>query len=286
YIPETFRSPISLVTLDLSHNNLHGLILKSLEALSHLTYSNISFNNEEIQSGGPFENFTQANLLRRMKLWFYGESMPFRNDSYKSAKTLGYLDSQQAATSVPVRGQNNGLPTNSLYEGAKKKRNSNSNSVVGRNFSHKHMLGVFLVSASPTTSKSHSRMEKAICFLFLVEAVFFIQSIRMSCSAPLRSVTSITTDQSALLALKARVVTLDPHGLFVTNWSSATPVCDWVGVICSRRHNRVAALNLSNMGLVGTIPPDIGNISFLASLDISNNSFSGSLPKRWLICVG
>ncbi|KAK2978934.1 LOW QUALITY PROTEIN: hypothetical protein RJ640_002475 [Escallonia rubra] len=96
YIPETFRSPISLVTLDLSHNNLHGLILKSLEALSHLTYSNISFNNEEIQSGGPFENFTQANLLRRMKLWFYGESMPFRNDSYKSAKTLGYLDSQQA----------------------------------------------------------------------------------------------------------------------------------------------------------------------------------------------
>ncbi|KAK2978935.1 hypothetical protein RJ640_002476 [Escallonia rubra] len=142
------------------------------------------------------------------------------------------------------------------------------------------MLGVFLVSASPTTSKSHSRMEKAICFLFLVEAVFFIQSIRMSCSAPLRSVTSITTDQSALLALKARVVTLDPHGLFVTNWSSATPVCDWVGVICSRRHNRVAALNLSNMGLVGTIPPDIGNISFLASLDISNNSFSGSLPEE------
>ncbi|KAK2965773.1 hypothetical protein RJ640_014116, partial [Escallonia rubra] len=27
---------------------------------------------------------------------FYGESMPFGNDSYKSAKTLGYLNSQEA----------------------------------------------------------------------------------------------------------------------------------------------------------------------------------------------
>ncbi|KAK2968680.1 hypothetical protein RJ640_005821, partial [Escallonia rubra] len=123
-------------------------------------------------------------------------------------------------------------------------------------------------------------MERAICFRFLVAAVFLIQSIRMSCSASLRSVTSITTDQSALLALKACVVTLDAYDILETNWSSTTPVCNWVGVICSRRHNRVAALNLSNMDLVGTIPPDIGNISFLASLDISNNSFSGKLPEE------
>ncbi|KAK2987920.1 hypothetical protein RJ640_003050, partial [Escallonia rubra] len=70
------------------------------------------------------------------------------------------------------------------------------------------------------------------------------------------------------------------YDILATNWSSPTPVCNWVGVICSSRHNRVAALNLSNMGLVGTIPPDIGNISFLASLDISNNKFCGSLPKE------
>ncbi|KAK2993080.1 hypothetical protein RJ640_027077, partial [Escallonia rubra] len=83
-----------------------------------------------------------------------------------------------------------------------------------------------------------------------------------------------------LRELFARDNVLNAHEILATYWSSTTPVCNWVGVICSRRHNRVASLNLSNMGLVGTIPPDIGNISFLVSLDISNNSFSGSLPKE------
>lgn len=32
----------------------------------------------------------------RIQHRYYGESKPFGNDSYKSAKTLGYLTSQQA----------------------------------------------------------------------------------------------------------------------------------------------------------------------------------------------
>jgi LRR receptor-like serine/threonine-protein kinase FLS2 len=39
-------------------------------------------------------------------------------------------------------------------------------------------------------------------------------------------------------------------------------------------------LNLSYMGLQGTISPHIGNLSFLLSLDLSNNSFFGSLPHE------
>ncbi|KAK2985154.1 hypothetical protein RJ640_014017, partial [Escallonia rubra] len=92
--------------------------------------------------------------------------------------------------------------------------------------------------------------------------------------------TIITTDQYALLTFGAHIINLDPRHILATNWSSATPVCDWARVTYIRRHNRVAALNLSYMGLVGTIPPDIRNISFLASLDIRNNIFSGNLPKE------
>lgn len=33
---------------------------------------------------------------------FYGKSMPFGKDSYKSAKTLGYLTSQQALADFAV----------------------------------------------------------------------------------------------------------------------------------------------------------------------------------------
>ncbi|KAK2975471.1 hypothetical protein RJ640_028660 [Escallonia rubra] len=115
-------------------------------------------------------------------------------------------------------------------------------------------------------------MVTSSCFLFSMVVVVLIQFIRTS-------ETNITTDQYALLAFRAHIINLDPQPILATNWSSATPVCNWAGVTCSRRHNRVATLNLSYMGLVGTIPPDIGNISFLASLDIRNNSFSGNLPE-------
>ncbi|KAK2967963.1 hypothetical protein RJ640_002818 [Escallonia rubra] len=84
------------------------------------------------------------------------------------------------------------------------------------------------------------------------------------------AVTNITTDEHALLSLKAPIA----------SWSSSvTQVCNWTGVLCNR-HGRVAALNLSNMGLLGTIAPDIGNLSFIVSLDLSNNNFSGGIPKE------
>ncbi|KAG6696148.1 hypothetical protein I3842_09G132800 [Carya illinoinensis] len=47
-------------------------------------------------------------------------------------------------------------------------------------------------------------------------------------------------------------------------------------------HHRVIALNLSYMGLEGTIPPQIGNLSFLVSLRLKNNSFHGSVPNEYL----
>ncbi|PQP95653.1 putative LRR receptor-like serine/threonine-protein kinase [Prunus yedoensis var. nudiflora] len=89
---------------------------------------------------------------------------------------------------------------------------------------------------------------------------------------------NITTDQSALLALKSHI-TSDPHNILV-NWSTTTSVCNWVGITCGARHLRVASLNLSYMGFAGTIPPQLGNLSFLVALTFNNNSFHGSLPHE------
>ncbi|PRQ29183.1 putative non-specific serine/threonine protein kinase [Rosa chinensis] len=91
--------------------------------------------------------------------------------------------------------------------------------------------------------------------------------------------TNISTDQSALLALKAHI-TSDPHNLIFTNWSTNTPVCNWVGVTCGARHLRATALNLSYFGLQGSIPPQLGNLSFLVDIDLRNNSFQGPLPPE------
>ncbi|EOY13269.1 Leucine-rich repeat protein kinase family protein, putative [Theobroma cacao] len=93
-------------------------------------------------------------------------------------------------------------------------------------------------------------------------------------SFAMKSTTNISTDQLALLALKTRV----NNDLLATNWSTATSICNWVGVTCGSRHHRVIALDLFGMNLSGTIPPDMGNLSFVAFLDTGNNSFHGSLP--------
>ncbi|XP_021834220.1 probable LRR receptor-like serine/threonine-protein kinase At3g47570 [Prunus avium] len=90
--------------------------------------------------------------------------------------------------------------------------------------------------------------------------------------------TNITTDQSALLALKSHISS-DPDNILV-NWSTITPVCNWVGVTCGARHLRVSVLNLSYMGLTGIIPPHLGNLSFLIELLFKNNSFHGTLPHE------
>ncbi|XP_017984322.1 PREDICTED: probable LRR receptor-like serine/threonine-protein kinase At3g47570 [Theobroma cacao] len=88
---------------------------------------------------------------------------------------------------------------------------------------------------------------------------------------------NITTDRLALLALKAHI-TQDPQNILATNWSTATSVCNWVGVSCGSRNLRVTALDISSLGLTGTIPPHLGNLSFLAWIAVGNNNFHGSLP--------
>ncbi|WMV32101.1 hypothetical protein MTR67_025486 [Solanum verrucosum] len=88
---------------------------------------------------------------------------------------------------------------------------------------------------------------------------------------------NISTDEAALLALKSHIYS-DINNIIASNWSSSTPVCSWIGITCSSRHHRVTALDISSMQLYGTIPPHLGNLSFISSVDISNNTFHGDLP--------
>ncbi|KAL8192652.1 hypothetical protein R6Q57_027837 [Mikania cordata] len=93
---------------------------------------------------------------------------------------------------------------------------------------------------------------------------------------------SLTTDLHALEAIKAQI-DVDPHGILSRNWSAKALVCNWKGVTCgfqSGTQLRVVELDLSYMGLVGSISPHIGNLSFLKLLDLTNNSFHGSIPPE------
>ncbi|CAI9784716.1 unnamed protein product [Fraxinus pennsylvanica] len=95
--------------------------------------------------------------------------------------------------------------------------------------------------------------------------------------------TGISVDESALHSLKESI-SIEPDHLIVKNWSINASVCSWIGVTCNSRHRRVAELDLANMGLVGSIPPQLGNLSFLVYLNLSSNRFHGELPAE-LACL-
>ncbi|KAL0345418.1 UNVERIFIED_CONTAM: hypothetical protein Sradi_4373100 [Sesamum radiatum] len=76
-------------------------------------------------------------------------------------------------------------------------------------------------------------------------------------------------------------ITSDPNNLLLNNWTQATPFCNWYGVTCGTRHTtRVTSLRLLSAGLSGTIPKEIGNLSFLVYLEFGNNSFRGDVPQE------
>ncbi|XP_021299415.1 receptor kinase-like protein Xa21 [Herrania umbratica] len=112
------------------------------------------------------------------------------------------------------------------------------------------------------------------CFLVSLLAVLLLCNFMAALSM---EPPNITTDRLALLALKAHI-TRDPQNILATNWSTATSVCNWVGVSCGSRNLRVTALDISSLGLTGTIPPHLGNLSFLAWIAVGDNNFHGSLP--------
>lgn len=107
------------------------------------------------------------------------------------------------------------------------------------------------------------------CF-YLALAFLVSTHTTLSCLA------TTSTDQNALISFKT-AINSDLLGL---NWSTASPICSWVGVSCSIKHQRVTALNLSGLDLGGAVPPHIGNLTFLRHLDLSSNKLTGSIPSH------
>ncbi|KAI4297664.1 hypothetical protein L6164_037546 [Bauhinia variegata] len=80
----------------------------------------------------------------------------------------------------------------------------------------------------------------------------------------------------ALLKFKESI-TKDPNGI-LGSWNGSTHFCNWVGVRCDRKNQRVTALELNGYGLGGLLSPYTGNLSFVRSIMLCNNSFSGRIP--------
>ena len=112
--------------------------------------------------------------------------------------------------------------------------------------------------------------KQAISFLVFA----FVQIIAFSTVIHTKAV----DDRVALLAIKSKI-NGDPQGV-MSSWNDSIHFCQWEGITCSPRHQRVAILDLSSRGLSGSLSPFIGNLSFLREIVLYNNSLSGEIPPQ------
>ena len=86
------------------------------------------------------------------------------------------------------------------------------------------------------------------------------------------------TDRQALLAFKTQI-SHDPENVF-SSWNDSLHFCEWEGVICGHKHRRVTILDLQSRGLVGSLSPFIGNLSFIREIVLFNNTIGGKIPDE------
>ena len=86
------------------------------------------------------------------------------------------------------------------------------------------------------------------------------------------------TDHQALLAFKTQI-TRGPENVF-SSWNDSLHFCEWEGVTCGRKHRRVTVLDLHARGLVGSLSPYIGNLSFIREIVLVNNTIGGKIPDE------
>ncbi|KAB1217582.1 hypothetical protein CJ030_MR3G002729 [Morella rubra] len=86
---------------------------------------------------------------------------------------------------------------------------------------------------------------------------------------------SLNDDVLGLIVFKADV--RDPNG-YLASWNEDDDsACNWVGVKCNPRSNRVTELNLDDFSLSGRIGRGLLQLQFLRKLSLAKNNLTGSI---------
>ncbi|XP_030956599.1 probable LRR receptor-like serine/threonine-protein kinase At3g47570 isoform X1 [Quercus lobata] len=113
-----------------------------------------------------------------------------------------------------------------------------------------------------------------VILLFSASSLLCLQPVAITATAPTNE-----TDRLALLKFK-ELIPHDPYKI-LSSWNGSMHFCNWHGITCGRRHQRVTGLDLQGYNLGGSISPAIGNLTFLRFINLQNNSFYGKIPQEF-----
>lgn len=121
----------------------------------------------------------------------------------------------------------------------------------------------------------------APCFHILLQLIVFLSSNSLTTCSQLEVIPrySNQTDHLSLNSLKEHL-TDGINGRSLESWNDSVHFCDWQGVTCSQRHQRVISLKFDGEFLGGYLHSSIGNLTFLKYIKFYKTGLTGTLPEE------
>ncbi|KAL3640368.1 hypothetical protein CASFOL_015336 [Castilleja foliolosa] len=112
---------------------------------------------------------------------------------------------------------------------------------------------------------------------FLVLLLFLISHLHLlHTAAAVRP--NPMSEYKALISIRS-AISDDPQST-LKSWNATTHYCTWAGVKCDPSGRHVTALDISGLGLTGTLSTDVGHLRFLVNFSAAANSLSGPIPPQ------
>ncbi|KAH9718146.1 hypothetical protein KPL71_022100 [Citrus sinensis] len=107
--------------------------------------------------------------------------------------------------------------------------------------------------------------------------LFSALSLRLWCTTTTTIINANETDRLALLAIKSQLH--DPLEV-TSSLTNSVNLCEWTGVTCGHRHQRVTKSDLGNQSIGDLSSPYIVILSFLRFINIADNGVQGEIPNE------